>query len=278
MNLSNYQTSTAAGEAVLQFALQQARTVFGERLIAAYALGSLAHGGFSEHVSDVDFAVVLADPFDADDAARIAALGEAVKSSGLPLADRLSLFWGSPQSLESGSDAGRFPPVDRLDLRENGRLMAGEDIRSRVMAPSTAEMVIAAARQALNSLAKPEWTAQLHDPAPLVAAGARTLTKRVLFPVRFLYTARTGAIGRNDSAVEHFVAVEPGPAAQLAQAAFLWRYDPYETGDARVMDRVRAGLLPLYRLFAMDYRRRLADLGEKDLALRFAAWSEALRR
>ena len=34
----------------------------GSRLIAAYTLGSLAHGGFSRLVSDVDLGLVLHDP------------------------------------------------------------------------------------------------------------------------------------------------------------------------------------------------------------------------
>jgi hypothetical protein len=35
---------------------------FTRRLIAGYALGSLAHGGFSPLVSDVDLGLILEDP------------------------------------------------------------------------------------------------------------------------------------------------------------------------------------------------------------------------
>ena len=42
-----------------------ARQALGQRLIAAYALGSLAHGGFSAHVSDID--VGLEIKFDGDE-------------------------------------------------------------------------------------------------------------------------------------------------------------------------------------------------------------------
>ncbi len=45
----------AIGEKVLTTAVTSARDVWGDRLIAAYALGSLAHGGFSVHVSDTDW-------------------------------------------------------------------------------------------------------------------------------------------------------------------------------------------------------------------------------
>ena len=44
------------GERVLADAVEAYRVALGGRLVAAYALGSLAHGGFSELVSDIDLA------------------------------------------------------------------------------------------------------------------------------------------------------------------------------------------------------------------------------
>jgi hypothetical protein len=43
------------------------------------------------------------------------------------------------------------------------------------------------------------------NPTSLIAAGARKLTKLVLFPVRFLHTLRTGQIGENEAAVHHYL-------------------------------------------------------------------------
>ncbi len=43
-------TATSAGE------------ILGGRLAGAFAIGSLAHGGFSEALSDVDVALVLREP------------------------------------------------------------------------------------------------------------------------------------------------------------------------------------------------------------------------
>jgi len=40
-------------------------SAFGERCIAVYVLGSLARGGFSEAVNDIDLGVVLAGPLEA---------------------------------------------------------------------------------------------------------------------------------------------------------------------------------------------------------------------
>ena len=55
----------AIGEAVLDLAVAGAETAFGLRLEAAYALGSLAHDGFSSLVSDVDLGLILSDPLTA---------------------------------------------------------------------------------------------------------------------------------------------------------------------------------------------------------------------
>ncbi|MBI4294076.1 MAG: hypothetical protein HY661_21575 [Betaproteobacteria bacterium] len=266
----------ALGEGVLQQALAAAQQRWGARLVAAYALGSLAHGGFSAHVSDVDVGFVLSDPLAEGDAQTVAALAAQVKATRMPLAERLSVFWGSPATLAGAAEGGRFPPVDRLDLVESGRLLAGRDIRPKVMAPSAREMVLAAAAQALRSLSVPEVFEQLRNPASLVAAGVRPLTKRILFPVRFLFTARTGRIGRNDAAVEFFVREESGPAASLALKGFEWRYEPPSPGDPAVLECVQSGLLPLYRLFVEDYGARLRALGEAELAQAFADWRSRL--
>jgi hypothetical protein len=113
------------GERVLADAVRLAADMWGPRLIAAYALGSLAHGGFSVYVSDVDLGLVLSDPLQAQDAQAMEALAITVKSGGAPLADRLSIFWGSPATLAGEATSGRFPPLDRLDLMQYGRLLMG---------------------------------------------------------------------------------------------------------------------------------------------------------
>lgn len=259
------------GKGVLTKALAAAQWHLGDRLVAAYALGSLAHGGFSAHVSDVDVGLVLRDPLESGDAAVVAELSASVKGSGVPLAGRLSVFWGSVATLK-GAPGGRFPPVDRLDLIDSGLLLAGRDVRGEAVRPAAREMVIAAAAQAMRSMTTPEVMDQIGNPALLVAAGVRTLTKRILFPVRFVYTARTGRIGTNDAAVEHFAAAESGPVAALALKGFEWRYEPPQPGDPAVLDCVRKGLLPLYRLFAGDYETRLREYGEAELAQGFSDW------
>src|SRR5262245_38283540 len=117
------------GEAVLGEAVAAFQAALRERLVAAYALGSLAHGGFSPLVSDIDLGLVLGDPPRPDDPDRVQAVADAVKGGGTVLHQRLSVFWGTPAMLRGEIAGGRFPPLDRLDLVENGRLLAGRDVR-----------------------------------------------------------------------------------------------------------------------------------------------------
>jgi predicted nucleotidyltransferase len=115
----------SAGENVLAAAVELARQMWGDRLLAAYALGSLAHGGFSA-VSDIDVALVLDDPLLATDDDRVTELTTSINASKKPFADRLSVFWGSSLSLSGAASGGRFPPLDRLDLKKYGRLLVGQ--------------------------------------------------------------------------------------------------------------------------------------------------------
>jgi predicted nucleotidyltransferase len=59
--LTEADAESATGDDVLADAVRAGRESLGGRLLAAYALGSLAHGGFSPLVSDVDVALILAD-------------------------------------------------------------------------------------------------------------------------------------------------------------------------------------------------------------------------
>jgi hypothetical protein len=155
----------ATGEDVVADAVRVARGCLGGRLLAAYALGSLAHGGFSALVSDVDLALVLADPIQAADAGTLLAVAADVRAAGSPLHARLSVFWGTPGSLASGA-GGRFPPLDRLCLLEHGRLLIGADVRTGLPRPGRSELLVAGAEFALDALAD-----HVIDQAPRATAG-----------------------------------------------------------------------------------------------------------
>lgn len=257
-------------------AVELARTVWGQRLVAAYALGSLAHGGFSVHVSDLDLGLILTDPIDEGDATAVDRLLTEVRAGGAPLAERLSVYWGSLGTLSGIASGGRFPPPDLLDLKQFGRLLAGRDVRSQLRTPTLRELVVSGAEFALKHLSTAEVTAHLRNPVEFANANTKTLTKLVLYPVRFLFTARTGQIGMNDEAVSYFSTVEDGPMAELATKGLEWRFEPPDPGDRAVVELLRNGVLPLYRMFLADYERRLREYGEPELAYVYREWRERL--
>lgn len=284
-------TPEAQGEAVLGAAVAAARAAWGSRLVAAYALGSLAHGGFAPLVSDVDVAFVLADPLGATDADVAARVYDEAAATGLPLVDRLSIFWGSVRSIGgegvAGGDSllGRFPAYDRADLVRHGRLLWGDDVRAEIPAPDARELMVESATFALQVLARParitdgmlDGPALLADPERLAHEHVRVLTKMVLFPVRFLHTAWTGDVGVTADAVAMFAERFPGPEAELARTALAWRsHDPTETERAALVPALDAALRPLYARFVDVYTDRMRDYGLTDLAHGLERWRTTL--
>jgi hypothetical protein len=286
--------SDTAGEAVLLAAVDAYRTALGDRLLAAYALGSLAHGGFSELVSDVDLGLILSDPVLPGDLDTIQAIAEHERRKGPPLHERLSVFWGTPATLAGDREGGRFPPLDRLDLLESGRLLAGsEEARAQVARPTTEELVITGAEFALDHLAavRPpsghdpglgsigadgtEAFEQIRSPALLAAQGVRQVTKLVLFPVRFMYTAATGHVGTNGDAVAHYLDRQESASPGLVEAALAWRTDP-PADPASIIELLGAELVPLYVEYVDDHAPRLRAMDRGDLASAYDEWRNQL--
>jgi hypothetical protein len=284
---------TDQGEAVLARAVAAFENALGSRLVAGYALGSLAHGGFSPLVSDVDLGLILRDPHKASDRLTIRRVADAVRADGPPLTRRLSVFWGTPSTLAGQARGGRFPPLDRLDLLEYGRLLTGRDARDHVARPGRTELLAAGAEFALGSLGGPRtlrdrargWARgrlgrdpaleEIRTPALLVSRGPRRLTKIVLFPVRFLFTAQTGRVGTNGLAAEHYLASTDSPAAGLVTAALGWRERAPDDPEA-VGALVGRELIPLYLHYIDDHVGRLDAAGRHDLAARFRRWRARL--
>lgn len=264
----------AVGEAVLERAVASARTVFGRRLTATYAVGSLAHGGFCPAVSDVDLALVLSSPSARADPDRVASLAETVQTSGLPLAERLSVFWGVLGP--TGLSPGRLPAIDRLDLIENGRLLAGRDVRDGVSRPSRHQIDVEGARFALDRLGSDAHTAAVTCPERLVERGAVAATKAVLLPVRLMHTLRSGRPGLNDVAAGAYLARSAAPRRELVSWAVEARH-----GRAPVQDlgggRLAQALVPLYSELAEALHARMTERGESALADEVARWLRDLR-
>jgi hypothetical protein len=200
---------------------------------------------------------------------------------GTPLAERLSLFWSSWDALRLGSRVGRFPLADRLDLVLKGICLHGVDERDKVAFPEPGAMrcalVVESARFLLDKLATPERDRLLRDPKGLVSLGCREVTKAVLFPVRFLYTAETGKVANNPQAVDWFSARPAGPTRALVLAASAWRERGTVDGTDRTIAALREGLLPLYESLAARYRDLLHEFGEGQLAAGIEAWRARLK-
>jgi hypothetical protein len=162
----------ASDEDVVAGTVRLGRQSMGSRLLAAYALGSLAHGGFSPLVSDVDVAFVLADSVLLSGHELLLGVAEKVRSMGSPLHRRVSIFWGTPASLQGRTDGGRFPPLDRLCLLEHGRLLIGKDVRNGLPYPSRTELVVTGAQFAVDVLAE-DVVAYAGRLDLLIAAGVR---------------------------------------------------------------------------------------------------------
>jgi hypothetical protein len=280
------------GQAVLARAVSAYRAALGPRLIAGYALGSLAHGGFSALVSDVDLGLILHDPVTVKDRTTIRAVARSVRAGGSALDQRLSVFWGTPATLGGQRRGGRFPPLDRLDLLEYGRLLTGQDLRSAAARPDHAELLVAGAEFALGYLggaatlpdrlrswARPRRQDdavlnEIRAPSRLVSRGPRRLTKIVLFPVRFLFTAETGQVGTNARAAAHYLASAHPPAAALVTAALAWRLEPPAADEATAL--LSRELIPLYIQYIDDHIARLHAINRHRLAARFHRWRTRL--
>jgi hypothetical protein len=286
------QATADQGEAVLVRAVAAYRAALGSRLIAGYALGSLAHGGFSPLVSDVDLGLILDDPVRAKDRLTIRTVAGSVRAGGSALDQRLSVFWGTPATLQGQRRGGRFPPLDRLDLLEYGRLLTGTDARSAVARPDRTELLVAGAEFALGYLGgaarlpdrlrqralfrsrDDDVLTEIRTPARLVSAGPRRVTKIVLFPVRFLFTAQTGQVGTNTLAARHYLASPGAPATSLVAAALAWRLEPPADGEAAAL--LGRELVPLFVHYIDDHIARLRAVGQHRLADRFHRWRTRL--
>jgi hypothetical protein len=289
------QPDTRQGEAVLAQAITAYRAAFGSRLVAGYALGSLAHGGFSPLVSDVDLGLVLQDPLRASDRMAIRTVARAMRAGGSVLHERLSVFWGTPATLRGQARGGRFPAPDRLDLLEYGRLLTGWDARHGVARPGPTDLLVAGAEFALGYLGGarplpdrlPAWArwrirnsdvpGEINASRLLVSRGPRRLTKLVLFPVRFLFTAETGRVGTNTLAAGHYLARPHAPASELVTTALAWRLEP-PTDDDKAAALLGRELLPLYLHYIDDHITRLHAINRHRLADGFRRWRARLLR
>jgi hypothetical protein len=272
----------APGWEVLASGLKAARELLGEQaVVAAFAIGSLAHGGFVSAVSDVDLAVILDRVRDDTDGLMAEVRRRVKEQFRTPLSGRLSIFWSSWDDLAGHTGRGRFPLVDQYDLVHDALLLMGEDHRSRVKLPSGEALrdglIEDAASFMLEKLAVPAKDELLLSPQKLVAQGQREVAKAVLFPVRFLFTADVGTLATNKEAVAHYLERRRGPASALVREAGRWREEGLGEPTA-VQAALKEGLLPLHRELVETYREHLRRMGRAELAQGLEQWWVRLAR
>jgi hypothetical protein len=126
-------------------------------------------------------------------------------------------------------------------------------------------------------LAGEDASEEILFPELLLSRGVRRVTKLVLFPVRFLYTAATGRVGTNNAAVGRYLEDEKAPSATLVAAALAWRTAP-PTDKSASSELLHEQLLPLYLHYIDDHVERLDSIGEAELAGGFREWRDRLAR
>ena len=252
-----------SGEYVLAATTAVACEVFGDRLDAVFALGSLAHGGFAPLASDVDIVLILTELSSTTPAEITEVVVLAQARAATPLAQRLSVFWADWDGVRHGTlGTARLPAVDRLDLLDAGRLLHGTDRRGGAERPD-GDTLVAEGAEFASTKFDDSYLSRLHHPEVLVEDGVRAVTKAVLFPVRFLYTLHTHRIGLNTDAAEWYA--HHGSHRPLAAAAMQWREQDI-TDPAAARELLQEHLVGLYDEFLDTYIDALSGRGQHDHA------------
>jgi len=166
------------------------RAQLGERLIGAYLIGSLAHGGFSHRYSDIDVVLVTEDGLDA---ATLTALRSLAAERDAKLGQKVSLFWSDRRFA-----IGRLPPLDRSDYIDHA-IMLTERERVLPLRPTLDEI-----RVYLKGAPFSTWTENAYRFAQmdvLTSGDHKAFIRTLLYPARLVYSWTTGRMASNDEAV-----------------------------------------------------------------------------
>jgi len=273
--ISQPDEDTLAAEQVVAETVEAARAAFGSGVEAIFTLGSLAHGGFAPLVSDIDVAIILSSTSPAT-GAQIDGVARAVaETASSPLSERLSLFWGDWRAVHTGEgEYLRLGPVDRLDLLESGCLLVGSDLREPSIRPSPEELILMSADHMLGKFTL-DYLEQIRDAETLIAGGARSVTKAILFPVRFAYTLGTGRIGLNETSALWY-ADQGLRGGGLALRALHWRREGID--DAPLAQQtLDADLLAIHAECLAGFAEHLYAVGETVRAVELSRRADGLR-
>jgi hypothetical protein len=250
-----------AGWDVIEAAVAAAQERLGERLASAYAIGSLAHGGFAPAVSDVDLALLTGEPV--DDIADVVEEIQDEVAGTWELGSRLSIFHAPWAEFGDPPEGARFPPIDRFDLVRYGILVGGTDLRgAHATLPSAGEIRAHAVESALRRVTPEQLDADLGQ----LAAGGVSVpdaTKAVLWPIRLQHVCDIGQATGNADAVAHYVSLPDAGHGALAQDALGWRDLSATPDPADALARIDAEIRDLH----VEVFRRLgarADVPRRD--------------
>jgi hypothetical protein len=215
------QAASEDGWGVIRAAVQFFEDQLGDRLLSAYAIGSLAHGGFAPAVSDVDLALLTRDLEPA--MTQIVAAVTAEVAQTHPLGNRLSVFHAPWAGFADPPPGARFPSIDRFDLIRYGILVSGTDLRAAHATPPTSDEIRA---HAVDSALRRATPAQLAaDLKHLKESGVTVhgATKLVLWPIRLQHVCDAGQATGNADAVNHYLGLSSTAHRTLAHDALTWR-------------------------------------------------------
>lgn len=249
----------------------------GNTRISFYFIGSLAHGGFSEFCSDIDIACIFDDTVKSDD---ISAIVSEFQTIHLPISkDRLSVFWSTRAAMNAiHGKVGRFPELDKLDLIAYGDLFFGEDCRSSFPKPSHKDILIDSCQFALERLYhSKEIFEKILNPEQMIN-DIRLLTKLVLFPARFIYTAKIFDVAVNDRSVQYFIENQKYDigSIKLLQSAIQWRMSGKIEDVEAALKLISTELIPLYKIYIQIYKKRMQEFDAYDLISQLDDWESAL--
>jgi predicted nucleotidyltransferase len=212
----NDRKNEAARTAALAFADALAsvyRAQLGERLLGAYLIGSLAHGGFSHRYSDIDMALITEDGLDTQ---ALTTLRAPAAEQDAALSQKLSVFWA-----DRHFSIGRLPPLDRADYLDHA-IAITERERVRPARPTRDEI-----RAYLKGAPFSNWTENTERFAKtdvLAASDHKGFIRTLLYPARLLYSWTTERMASNDEAVAFTCEQRPpGVNTEILTQALAYR-------------------------------------------------------
>ena len=272
---------TTKADTLVAKTVEAVQQTFVSRLIAAYIIGSLARGGFSEHYSDIDLAFILAGPLTESDQHAFQNILKRLSILNIPFANKLSLFWQSAANLNESFRTDNYAhssAFDQIDLFQYGLLKYGVDVRTNgFQFPSQRSLEIDAVNIALEKLNNPRVIAMMANPHLLFSQRTMPPSKLVLLPVRLIYTALTHKTGSNKDAVDYYCRYYADNTVHLVESAFKWRQQLPDIHHID-LDLIKKNLPIIYHRLIMIYREKMQVALKNDLVQSLSQWENTLQK